>query len=101
MRENHMTLQDLITRLEAATGPDRELDADIHAAVFGGIPAHRAPKSWMRSYSPGFVFWDKEHGTSHERDCHAPAYTSSERVSARFVQELIKNNSLRSDHESR
>lgn len=29
-------MKDLITRLEKATGPDRELDADIHAAVTGG-----------------------------------------------------------------
>lgn len=29
------TLQDLLTRVEAATGPDRPLDADIHRMVHG------------------------------------------------------------------
>jgi len=34
-----MELDDLISRVEAATGPDRELDAAIHAELFGTVDA--------------------------------------------------------------
>jgi len=70
-------MKDLIERLEKATGPDRELDADIHAAVYGGVPSQRAPHAWMRSYGPAFVFHDKEYGIATDKDSHARHYTAS------------------------
>lgn len=47
--------QDLIDKVRAATGPDRELDAEIDAALFGGYPAKKCHDSTRRSYGPGYI----------------------------------------------
>lgn len=54
-------LRSLRERVLAATGPDRELDAEIDAALFGGRASHTftgQPTAELarRSYSPGTVF---------------------------------------------
>lgn len=64
------TLTDLIARVEAAEGPDRELDAEIDWTVSGYRGHHPQPNAWgdVRGY------W---------RECtdgplrKAPAYTAS------------------------
>jgi hypothetical protein len=37
-------LRELASRVERATGPDRELDADIAIALFGGNRSHPDPR---------------------------------------------------------
>lgn len=49
-------LDDLIARLEAATGPDPRLDAEIEAHIRGGVPAYRCHDSTRTSYGPSAVF---------------------------------------------
>lgn len=44
---------DLIARLEAATGPDPHLDAEIEAALRGGIPEYRC--RWKLAGQPSAV----------------------------------------------
>lgn len=54
-------LEQLARRVEEATGPDRELDAEIEAALHGGRASHTftdddAASRLRRSYSAGTVF---------------------------------------------
>ena len=49
-------------RVEQATGPDQYLDAEIDAALFGGIAAHLCQSRTRRSYGAGYVHAnDDEH----------------------------------------
>lgn len=68
-----MTLPDLLKRVEAASGPDRELDAEIAVALSGD------PEAWVVNPAPHSVFsavpgwWRDGHDKSHE----AALYTAS------------------------
>jgi len=75
-------LSPLIERLSAATGPDRELDAEISAHLHGGIPSHQAEQAWKRSYSAGYV-----HRAVPGGGFHAPHYTGSIDAAVRLVPE--------------
>lgn len=69
-------LQDLAERIEAADGPDRELDGDIAEAV-GAVPpfVHRRDSPEWGSWSGGRDHWD------------APAYTGSLDAAVTLVPE--------------
>jgi hypothetical protein len=56
-------LAELIARLEAATGPDPNLDAEIEAALRGGEPAHRTAS--RHQFGPSVVL---NHGAGNPWD---------------------------------
>lgn len=64
----------LIARLEAATGPDPHLDAEIEAALRGGEPAYRSAS--RHQFGPSVVL---NHGTGNPWDGweSAPSFTGS------------------------
>lgn len=73
-----MTMHSAVARLLAATGPDPRLDAEIEAAIFGGIPAYRCSDSTRRSYGPSAVFRRDDGSNIMEGDWHsAPSFTGS------------------------
>ena len=67
--------QSLIARLEQATGPDRELDADIAVAVDGGEIVWKMANYTMESYPA------RRHPSPHHIggycNAHVPSYTAS------------------------
>lgn len=65
---------DLIVRLEAATGPDPHLDAEIEAALRGGEPAYRSAS--RHQFGPSVVL---NHGAGNPWDGweSAPSFTGS------------------------
>lgn len=74
-----MTLSSLIARLEAATGPDRELDAEIAVATFVTVSTdedlvYAVLPHKHDACTPG-CFWEKSRSGLSLRK--APAYTAS------------------------
>lgn len=63
-----MTLRSLIARVEAATGPDREIDGEVLCAV-RGIP-------FVRWDGAGLV-WQDDFGIRHTDADHVPRVTES------------------------
>lgn len=65
-------MDELIARLEAATGPDPHLDAEIEAAVKGGEPAYRTAS--RHQFGPSVVL---NHGAGNPWDGweSAPSFT--------------------------
>lgn len=68
-------LSELIDRVEKATGPDRDLDAEIDVALFGGETVWKQANYTMESY-PASRRPSKQHvgGFANE---HVPPYTAS------------------------
>ena len=59
-----MSREDLAQRCEAATGPDRALDAEICQAVFGrfiGVAKYTASLDAALTLVPGEAFWRVGH----------------------------------------
>ncbi len=76
MPSNRATLLALAERVEAATGPDRELDGAIYIAAF--IPAERAGRI---DQNGGIVGWWPRDG-AYVGAREVPAYTASLAVRA-------------------
>ena len=79
------TLQDLITRLEKAEGPDRELDADIALAV-GEVSRSQCGRTltikghdWVLNRYEGTEWWDKK----------PSAYTGSVDAALSLMREVL------------
>jgi hypothetical protein len=76
----------LIDRLRAAKGPDRDLDAEIYAAVHGGFPAHLCHDWTRRAYSAGYVHGDDDGSNLTSWGKSAPEYTASLDAAMTLVQ---------------
>lgn len=46
----------LLARIDDASGPSRELDAEVEAVFFGGKPSHWCERAERRSFPAGTVF---------------------------------------------
>lgn len=82
------SLLDLQSRVRAATGPDREIDAEIHAAAFGGAPAYRCSDSTRRSYGPGTVH-EHDNGGFVKNAHVTSAYSSSIDAALELVERVL------------
>ncbi len=79
---------DLIARLEAASGADPQLDAEIEAIIRGGVPAYRCSDSTRRSYGPSVVFNRDDRSNIMAGDWHsAPSFTGSVDVALMLIPE--------------
>ena len=80
-------LHSLLTRVEAATGPDRELDADIDVAMFGGetvwLTANYTMEQYPASRRPNSAFVG---GIANE---HVPLVTASLDAALALVGEML------------
>lgn len=79
-----MTLQSLIASLEAATGPDRELDAEIAEHIGIRFRTRRA----ANGKSKGREWFVDAHGGIEEWAAHPPHYTAS--IDAALPEEMIR-----------
>lgn len=70
------TVDDLIRRVEAATGPDRELDARIKYAVHAGLRSFGSLDAWLST------------DTSRKRSC-VPEYTASIDAALALVERVL------------
>lgn len=52
-----MTIDDLITKLEQADGPSRELDVEIHCALCRGMKLRKGDFGQLLIYEPGGALW--------------------------------------------
>ena len=81
-------MNELISRLEVATAPDPHLDAEIEAAINGGIPAYRCSDSTRRSYGPGAVHSRDDGSNINLGTWHsAPTFTGSLDAAVTLVPE--------------
>lgn len=69
------SLDDLIERVEAATGPDRELDADIWEAVGLAPNLGNGPYNWKRF--PSASYHQSDGNSQWGNNQQAPFYTAS------------------------
>lgn len=75
------TLRSLLVRVEAATGPDRELDGRIWAATAGVT---------ILEWDGAGALWKDEHGgLRHQRDDRIPAYTASIDAAVALVEQML------------
>lgn len=74
------SLSDLIARLEKATGPDRELDAEIFCAINHGFVTHHA--------APGFAIKDQFGIIENGNLARSPYISSNRRVSPRYTSSI-------------
>lgn len=70
-------LSSIIERVEAATGPDREIDAEVEALSCGWYPSHLCHDATRRSYSVGYLHEDDDGSNLCKGGKHAPEYTAS------------------------
>lgn len=74
------SLSHLIERLEKATGPDRELDAEIFCAINHGFVTHHA--------APGFAIKDQFGIIENGNLARSPYISSNRRVSPQFTSSI-------------
>lgn len=80
-------IADLIDRMEKLEGPDREVDADLDVALFGGETVWKQANYTMESY-PASRRLSKYHvgGFANE---HVPIYTASLDAAAALVERVL------------
>lgn len=83
---NREKLLNLAERCEKATGPDRELDADLDVALFGGVTVWKQANYTMESY-PASRRESKHHVGGFVNN-HVPLYTASLDAAIALVERM-------------